>query len=216
MAEGVKGSREIVELSAAQRAIARRAAETRATVPDVELSTDVALEPADGYQLTAILIRACALALRAVPRANGSYRDGRWELHSRVNVGVVMASADEYVTATVFDAERKSNAALAEELEVLAARATAGELTAPEQSGATFTLLHIDAAGVDRVSTLVGPSHAAAVAAGALRAAPIVRNGAILPGHMLTLTLACDHRILYGSEAARFLATIKDQLEVYK
>jgi pyruvate dehydrogenase E2 component (dihydrolipoamide acetyltransferase) len=215
-AEGVKGATEVTELSRVQRAIARRAAEARATVPDIELSADVTLEASGGLQLTAALVRACALALRAVPRANGSYRDERFELHSRINVGVVLAADDEYAIPTVFDAERKSTAALTAELESLAERARTGALTPPELAGATFTLTHVETPGVGRAAAIIIPPQAAAVAAGAMRATPIVRDGAILPGHMLTLTLACDHRILYGEQAARFLSTIKHQLEVGK
>jgi pyruvate dehydrogenase E2 component (dihydrolipoamide acetyltransferase) len=126
----------------------------------------------------------------------------------------VLPAEDEYAIPTVFDAEAKSTAALTAELELLAERARTGALTPPELAGATFTLTHVEARGVDRAAALIIPPQAAAVAAGAMRAIPIVRDGAILPGHMLTLTLASDHRILYGEQAARFLSTIKDQLEV--
>jgi pyruvate dehydrogenase E2 component (dihydrolipoamide acetyltransferase) len=213
-AEGLRGTTEVVEPSRAQRSIARRAAETRATVPDIELAADVEIEPIAGYALTGHLVSACAAALRQVPRANASYRDGHFELHSRINVGVVLPAADDYAIPTVFDADRKAPAELAAELQSLAARASSGALTSPELAGATFTVAHIEAPGVGRVAPMVNPPQAAAVGAGAVRETPIVRDGAILPGHVLTLTLACDHRILYGGEAARFLATIKDLLEV--
>jgi pyruvate dehydrogenase E2 component (dihydrolipoamide acetyltransferase) len=211
--EGVKGRTEVQEPSRTQQAIARRTAEARATVPDIELSTDVELERAltRDEPLLALLVRACALALREVPLANGSYRDGRFELHSRVNVGVLIEMEGELVVPTLFDADRKSPAELAAELEALRERAQAGELTSPELSGATFTLEQLS---VDRATPIIRPPQAAAIAAGRVRETPIARDGAILPGRMLSLTLACDHRILYGALAARFLTTIEDLLEV--
>ena len=95
-AAGLKGDTRIEELTRVQRTIVRRTAEARATVPDLELDTDVdmesCLELTSGREcsVTAILVRVCALALRDVPHANSAYRDGRFELYSRVNVGVTI------------------------------------------------------------------------------------------------------------------------------
>jgi len=213
-ANGVKGRTEIVELSRAQQTIARRASETRATVPEIELTAEAEIEPEAEDALIGRLIRACALALRDVPRANAAYRDGHFELYSRVNIAVVVPVDGEQAIVVLFDADQKSPVELSDELAGLAERARSGALTSPEQSGATFTLTHVNTPGVGRVSAMINPPQAAALAAGAVRASAIVRDGAILPGHVLTLTLACDHRVLYGEQAARFLSTIKDLLEV--
>ena len=122
--------------------------------------------------LDAVLARACALALRQVPRANGAYRDGRFELYSRVNVGVTVDTPEGYVAVTLFDADRKSAIELEAELERLSARARSGELTPPELSGATFTLTNLGRYGVAGATAVIVPPHAAALAAGAVRAAP--------------------------------------------
>ena len=167
------------EPTAAERAIARRAAESRATVPDLELGADVdmaaclELSAAHGWPLTAMLARACALALRAVPRANGAYRDGRYELYSRVNVGIVLATEDAYLIPTVFDADHKRLPELSAEVEQLTV---------------------------------------AALVAGSIRRVPVIRDGAVVPGVVMTVTVACDHRILYGAHAARFLREICSRL----
>jgi pyruvate dehydrogenase E2 component (dihydrolipoamide acetyltransferase) len=208
----------IEEPSAAERAIARRAAESRATIPDLELRAEVDMGPSlrlsgeQGWSITSILVRACALALRAVPRANGAYRDGRFELYSRVNVGVVLASERAYVIPTVFDADRKTVADLSAELEALTRGAVAGELSPPAFSGATFTLSNVGELGVDASTIVVNPPQAAALAAGAIRHKPVVRSGRIVAGRAMTVTLACDHRILYGAQAARFLSEISASL----
>jgi pyruvate dehydrogenase E2 component (dihydrolipoamide acetyltransferase) len=216
---GVKGAVRVQEPDRSQRAIARRSAEARATVPDVELSVEVdmdaclALRLEHPYAITAILVRACALALREVPRANGAYRDGRFELYSRINVGVTMATEDAYTIPTVFDADGKSVDELSEEIGRLAERARTGQLSPPELAGATFTLSNPGALGVASSTPLIVPPQAAALATGAIRGIPVLRAGALVAGHCMTITLACDHRILYGSPAARFLTLIKELLE---
>jgi pyruvate dehydrogenase E2 component (dihydrolipoamide acetyltransferase) len=215
-----RGETRIEEPSRAERASARRVAEARATIPDIDLSADARLDEAieahgDGgdRSVTAMLVRAGAVALRDHPRANGAYRDGRFELYSRVNIGVVVASAGGLAVPTVFDADRKSVAEILRELEQSAARAAAGELTPPELSGATFTVSRVALAGVHRVTPIITPPHAAAIAAGAAREAPVIRGGEVVAGQIITLTLACDHRILYGERAADFLSRIVDLIE---
>lgn len=217
-ASGAKGETRIEEPTAAERAIARRAAEARATVPDLELRADVdmgsALELRDSqaHSIPAILMRACAGALRAVPRANGAYRDGRFELYSRVNIGIVVADDHSYLIPTVFDADQKSLAELTDEIERVTEAARAGKLEPPAYAGATFTLSYVGALGVPASTIVVSSPQAAALAAGAIREAPVVRDGAIHPGHLIAITLACDHRILYGAQAARFLAAVTGAL----
>jgi pyruvate dehydrogenase E2 component (dihydrolipoamide acetyltransferase) len=192
-AEGAKGEVRIQEPSPSERSVARRAAEARATVPDLELTltTESEVPPS-----TARLVRACALALTEHPRANAAYRDGRFELYSRVNVGVVVADADTYLIPTVFDADRKPLAELEAELERLAAQARAAQLAAPAYTGATFTLWNAGEHGVAAASLPVIPPQAAVLAAGTA-----------------ALTLCCDHRILYGGAAVAFLQAIAHHLD---
>jgi pyruvate dehydrogenase E2 component (dihydrolipoamide acetyltransferase) len=118
-----------------------------------------------------------------------------------------------YTVPTVFDCDRKSLDALTDEAARLASRAMEGQLTAPELTGATFTLCNVGALGVTNAAPLIVPPQAAAVATGAIREVPVVRSGALVPGHSMTISLACDHRILYGAQAAQFLTAIKSHLE---
>ncbi|HEY5189378.1 MAG TPA: 2-oxo acid dehydrogenase subunit E2 [Solirubrobacteraceae bacterium] len=209
--EALKGETTVLEPTRAERAIARRNAETRATVPDLELGTEVEIEPAlaaAGASLTAVLVRACALALRDHPRANAAYRDGHYELYSRVNVAVTVMTDDGHASPTLIDADTKPLADLSSELAALTERARAGELTGPDLAGATFTLTDLGEWGLTRPGTLVTPPQAAALAAGGVRDVPVVRDGAVVPGRVLALTLACDSRILFGAHAAAFLAAV--------
>jgi pyruvate dehydrogenase E2 component (dihydrolipoamide acetyltransferase) len=210
---GAKGEVRVEQPARAQRTIARRSAEARATIPDLELSAEVELVPATPAPAMGALVRACALALREFPRANASYRDGQFELYSRVNIGVVLTTEDTYAIPTVLDADQKSMAQLEDELQGLGARARAGELSAPELAGATFTLWHSDAGGFASAVPLIVPPQAAALSAGAVREVPVVRDGAVEPGRAMTITLACDHRILYGALASLFLTRIKTLLQ---
>jgi pyruvate dehydrogenase E2 component (dihydrolipoamide acetyltransferase) len=216
---GVKGEVRLLAPQRWEQAVARRSSESRATVPDLELAAEVeadrmlALEAAHGCGLTALLMRACALALRDVPRANSAYRDGSFELYSRINIGVVIADDNAYTIPTVFDADERSLSELAEEITRVSDRARAGDLSSPELSGATFTLWDLGPLGVPRATPLVVAPQAAAVSAGAVREVALVRDANLVPGRTLTITLACDHRILYGSQAARFLNRITTLIE---
>jgi pyruvate dehydrogenase E2 component (dihydrolipoamide acetyltransferase) len=160
-----------------------------------------------------MVVKACALALREHPRANGAYRDGRFELYSRVNVGIAVAARDALVVPTVFDADRKGLRQIASESRALAQRVRDGQITPPELSGATFTVSNLGMYGVDSFSAVINPPQAAILAVGAIREKPVIRGGELSSGHLLPLELACDHRILYGAPAAELLAGIRSLLE---
>jgi pyruvate dehydrogenase E2 component (dihydrolipoamide acetyltransferase) len=216
---GTKGEVTRVELARAERDIARRSAESRATIPNVEFTAEVdmdatlAREAELGCGTTALLVRAAAHALTAVRQVNGSYRDGHYELYSRINVGVTMADDGLYVIPTVFDADQKSVGEIAGELGDLFVRARDGRLTAPELTGATFTVTDSIAYDIATLTPLIVPPQAAALAAGPIRDVPVVRDGSVVPGHTMVLTLACDHRIVYGAHASAFLEELKAHLQ---
>jgi pyruvate dehydrogenase E2 component (dihydrolipoamide acetyltransferase) len=215
------------ELSRTQQLIARRMAEAKATVPEFTLTTEIDMAAAVDVraQLKALagdgpvpsfndmIVKACARALRDFPRANGAYRDGRFELYSRVNVGVAVAADDALVVPTVFDADRKSLGEIAAQTRSLAEKVRAKAITPPELSGGTFTVSNLGMFGVTEFVAVINPPQAAILAVGALRDAPVVREGAVVPGKLMNVTLACDHRILYGADAAKFLARVRELLE---
>src|SRR5213076_1594584 len=153
-----------------------------------------------------MIVKSAALALRQFPRANGAYRDGHWELYSRVNVGVAVAGQDSLIVPVVFDADGKALGEIARETRALAARVRDGSITPPELSGGTFTVSNLGMYGVSNFTAVINPPQAAILAVGALVERPVVRDGAVVPGHVMPVTVACDHRILYGAEAAEFLA----------
>ena len=160
-----------------------------------------------------MVVKACALALREFPRANGAYRDGKFEEYSRINVGIAVAAQDALVVPTVFDADRKGLRQIAAESREAAERVRAGTITPPELSGGTFTVSNLGMFGITSFSAVINPPQAAILAVGSIEQVPVVRDDAIVPGHRMSVNLACDHRILYGADGAKFVARIRDLLE---
>ncbi|HET9094479.1 MAG TPA: 2-oxo acid dehydrogenase subunit E2, partial [Solirubrobacteraceae bacterium] len=160
-----------------------------------------------------LIVKACALALRSHPLANGSYRDDGFELHERVNIGVAVAAQGALVVPTVFDAATKSLGEIAAEVARLAARVRAGTISPTELEGGTFTVSNLGMFGMTAITPVINPPQAAILGVGAIRPTLARVDGAIVERSLLTLTLSCDHRILYGADAARFLAEIRELLE---
>jgi pyruvate dehydrogenase E2 component (dihydrolipoyllysine-residue acetyltransferase) len=220
-----KGDITVVKLSRVQQVIARRMAESKATVPEFTLRSELDMEACvvlraqlkalggDVPSYNDMVVKASALALREFPRVNGSYRDGAFELHSRVNVGVAVAATDALVVPTIFDADRKSLREIARESRALAERVRAATVTPPELSGGTFTVSNLGMYGVTDFTAVINPPQAAILAVGALAPRAVVRAGELVARHTMGVTLACDHRILYGADAAQFLARIRELLE---
>jgi pyruvate dehydrogenase E2 component (dihydrolipoamide acetyltransferase) len=204
-----RGAVETEELTRQQQNVARRTAESKATAPDTSMSVEVDMEDVRADPLAAI-VKATALALRDVPRANGAYRDGRFERYSRVNIGLAMTAHGALVTPTIFDADAKDMAEIAREAEALRRRAEAGELTPPELSAGTFTIASL---GVRRFTPVLTPPQAAILAVGEVAPRAVVRDGELVARRTVELTLVSDHRILYGAEAAELLWRIRGYLE---
>jgi pyruvate dehydrogenase E2 component (dihydrolipoamide acetyltransferase) len=220
---------EVRELSRLQQVVARRMAEAKATVPEFQVQTEVVIDAAlalraqlkatageDGVtpSVNDLVVKASALALRAHPLANGSYKDGRFELHPRVNVGIAVAAQDALVVPTITDADTRSLGSIAVEARRLAGRVREGSITPPELSGGTFTVSNLGMYGMTAITPVVNLPQAAILGVGAARTV-LARDadGEIVDRRLMTLTLTCDHRILYGADAARFLAAIRDLLE---
>jgi pyruvate dehydrogenase E2 component (dihydrolipoamide acetyltransferase) len=223
-----KGNVETREPSKLQSTIARRMAESKATAPHFYLSIEIDMGQAvdarakikaaskEGDVVPSfndMVVKACAIALREFPKANSAYRDGRFELYSRVNVGVAVAADEALVVPTVFDADQKGLRQIAADTRAVAAKVRDGSVTPPELSGGTFTVSNLGMFGIDVFDAVINMGQAAILAVGAIRDAPAVRDGEIVPAKLMKATLSCDHRILYGAEGAEFLARVRQLLE---
>jgi pyruvate dehydrogenase E2 component (dihydrolipoamide acetyltransferase) len=228
--ETAKGEVEIVELNRLQQTVARRMSESKATAPHFYLQMEIDMTEAVRVreQLKRIvqeggvaptfndmIVKACGLALRDFPRANGSYKDGKVELYSRINVGVAVAAREALVVATIFDADRKSLGEIALEARELVAKVRDGTVTPPELSGGTFTVSNLGMYGIENFAAVINPPQAALLSVGAVAAKPVVdpQSGELVARSMMGVTLACDHRILYGADGAQFLGRVRELLE---
>ena len=224
----VRGESETQELTRSQQLTARRMSEAKATIPHFQVQTNAQMDALIALRseletlgvhaeplpsINDFLVKACALALRLHPRANGSYHDGRFELHSRVNVGIAVAAEGALLVPTILDADQLGLRKIAGLSRQVAERVRAGTVTPSELSGATFTMSNLGMYGMTAVTPVINPPQAAILGIGAVRAVPALVDGQLVERHQLTLTLSCDHRILYGAEAARFLSDVRDALQ---
>jgi pyruvate dehydrogenase E2 component (dihydrolipoamide acetyltransferase) len=221
-----KGAAEVHELGRLQRTVARRMAESRATVPDFELRCEVDMtaavelrgrlrdvaDPVPSYN--DFVVKAAALALREFPRVNASYRDGAVETYERVNVGIAVAAEDALVVPNIFDADRLSLGEIARKSRELATRVRGGSISPGELSGGTFTVSNLGMFGIDSFSAVINPPQAAILAVGSLKPrAVVLESGDVAARPTILLTLACDHRVLYGADGAKFLSRVRELLE---
>ncbi len=222
-----RGETTTEELSRLQQTIARRMAESKATAPEFVVTCEVDMEAAVEFrkQLKAaagdspapsfndFVVKASALALTEFPRANGAYRDGKFELYSRVNVGIAVAGQDALIVPTIFDADSKSLGQISRDARALAERVREGKITPPELSSGTFSVSNLGMFGIKRFTAVINPPQAAILAVGEMTPRAVVHDGEIVVRPIMELTLTCDHRILYGADAAQFLGRIRERLE---
>ena len=184
-ATGAKGALEPIEPTAAQRTLARRVAEAKATIPDFQVSIAV---DAAAVSLGAV-VAATGRALKAHANVNGAYLDARFQHYARANVGVVLEGA----VPVIVDADAKDAGTIAAELEAAGEQVAAGTLPGAAQSGSTFTVARVE--GVSAWTAIIQPGHAATLAVG---------DGA--------LTLSADARIVGVREAGAFLRAVAEGL----
>ena len=223
---GAKGQVEYQELTRLQQTVTRKMAESKATAPDFQLVAEVDMsaavelrarlkevaDPAPSFN--DMVVKAASIALREHPRVNGAYRDGKFEIYSRVNVGIAVAGQDALVVPTIFDADTKSLGQIAKDARGLITKVRDGKVTPPEVSGGTFTVSNLGMFGIDSFSAVINPPQAAILTVGALKKKAVAdERGRISARDMMNLTLVCDHRILYGADGAEFLARVRELLE---
>jgi pyruvate dehydrogenase E2 component (dihydrolipoamide acetyltransferase) len=211
-----------------QQLIARRMVLANSAVPEFQVETEVTMDAAlalraslkqqarEGDAIPSIndfIVKASALALRRHPRANGSYRDGRFDLHARINVGVAVAATDALVVPTVFDADSKSLGQICRDVRELAARVRDGGIRPADLEGGTFTVSNLGMYGMTAITPVINAPQAAILGVGTLRQVLARVDTEIVDRTLMTLRLSCDHRILYGADAAAFLADIRALLE---
>jgi pyruvate dehydrogenase E2 component (dihydrolipoamide acetyltransferase) len=223
-AVGGKGEVETLELTATQATIARRMAESARTIPVFTVSSDVDMsliaELRRGARregapsLNDFVVKAAAGALQAFPKLNASFVDGKVECYARVNIGVAVATDDALLVPVVRDADRESLAEIAAETRRLAEGARSRSLSPEDLRDGTFTVSNLGMFGVRAFTAIIDPPQAAILAVGGVRRAPVEdAEGGVVFRDLMTVTLTCDHRVVYGAEGAQFLSKLRDLLE---
>jgi pyruvate dehydrogenase E2 component (dihydrolipoamide acetyltransferase) len=162
---------------------------------------------------THIVLKAVGLALRRVPELNASYDGDAMALHEAVNVGVATAVQDGLMVPVVHNCDREPLAAIVRQAHGLLERARSGRFAGEDLTGGTFTVSNLGMFPVSDFAAVINPPQAAILAVGTIRDVPVVRDGQVVPGRTMTVTLSCDHRIIDGVLAGRFLRELKTLLE---
>jgi pyruvate dehydrogenase E2 component (dihydrolipoyllysine-residue acetyltransferase) len=221
-----KGEVSVHEPTPTQATIARRMVESATTIPVFTVSVDVDVSQIvatrreardkgeEAPSLNDFVVKAVASTLREFPRFNASYVDGKVETYSRVNVGIAVATDDALLVPVVRDADRKSLAELAEETRTLADGARRRALRPEDFHDGTFTVSNLGMFGVRAFTAIVDPPQVAILAVGSARRAPFEHGpDRIAFRDVLTVTLSCDHRVVYGVDGAGFLSRLRELLE---
>lgn len=173
-----------------------------------------ALQPEERQaSLNDFLVRGAALALRQVPNLNASLDGESIVRHAEVNIGVAVALEDGLITVVCRQADARPFAELSQALRETIARARAGKVRPEDIEGSTFSVSNLGMFGIDHFAAIINPPEAAILAVGGVRDEPVVREGQIVPGRRMRLTVSADHRVTDGAEAARFLQSLREILE---
>ena len=217
---------EAVPLNRFRRVAAKRLTQSKREAPHFYLNREVDAEQLLAFRATLnealapskvsvndLVVKAAAVALREHPAVNVSFTEEELLFHKRVHVGVAVAVEDGLVVPVIRDADRKTITQISRETRELAGKAREGRLSPQEMSGGTFSVSNLGMFGVDSFSAVINPPEAAILAVGAVRDEPVVRDGQVVPGKRMALTLSVDHRATDGATAARFLDRLATLLQ---
>jgi pyruvate dehydrogenase E2 component (dihydrolipoamide acetyltransferase) len=216
-----------LELTPTQRTIAQRMSESRAQIPEFTLEAEIDMEALAELReelrelgreplpsFNDLVVKAVALSLRKHPAVNSSWAGGRIRRNERVNVGIAVATDDALYVPTLFEADTHSVFEIAEQARAQIAKVMDGSIKPEELRDGTFTVSNLGMYGIRRFNAVINPPQAAILAVGEVARRPAVDdNGTIVARHEMDVALSCDHRVVYGAEAARFLQTLKTLLE---
>lgn len=221
---GEKFSEEIKN-SQMRKTIARRLAESKFTAPHYYLTIEVAMDeamksravintvPDTKVSFNDMVVKACAMALKKHPQVNSQWREDAMIINHHVNIGVAVAVEDGLVVPVLNFTDQMSLTQIGASVRDLAGKAKNKKLTPAEMDGSTFTVSNLGMFGIQSFTSIINQPNSAILSVGAIEEKPVVRNGQIVVGNTMTLTLACDHRTVDGATGAQFLQTLRIFLE---
>lgn len=220
-----ESSYEDTPVSQMRKTIARRLGESKFTAPHFYLTVEINMDKAIDTRkklnevspvkisFNDLIIKACAAALRKHPAVNSSWLGDKIRTNHNVNIGVAVAVDDGLLVPVIRHSDMKSLSQINVEVKTLAEKAREKKLQPDEMQGNTFTISNLGMFGIEEFTAIINPPDACILAVGGIVEKPIVKDGQIVPGNMMKVTLSCDHRVVDGATGAQFLQTIKKTLE---
>lgn len=216
---------ELVPISQMRKTIAKRLTESKATAPHFYLTISVNMDKLVASRTNLnqystvkityndIIIKAAATAIRQHPQVNTAWLGDNIRYNKHIHIGVAMAVEEGLLVPMVRFADHKSLSQIAAEVKILSQKADNKQLQPADWEGSTFTISNLGMLGVESFTAILNPPAACILAVGEIKEVPIVKDGAIVPGHMMKATLTCDHRVVDGAVGAAFLKTLKELLQ---
>jgi pyruvate dehydrogenase E2 component (dihydrolipoamide acetyltransferase) len=214
-----------VKHSQMRKVIAKRLGESKFTAPHYYLNVEFDMENAIAFRqqyntipdtkisYNDIVVKACALALKQHPQVNSQWFDDRMQLNNHVHIGVAVAVPDGLVVPVVKFANEQSLTQIGAAVKDFAGKARNKKLTPQEMEGSTFTISNLGMFGIESFTSIINQPNSAILSVGAIVEKPVVKNGQIVVGNTMKLTMACDHRTVDGATGSEFLQTLKGYIE---
>lgn len=216
---------EDVSISQMRKVIARRLGESKFSAPHFYLTVEIDMDKAIQMRkrINAIaptkisfndfVVKACAMALRHHPAINASWMEDKIRYNKNVNVGVAVAVEDGLLVPVIRYADIKTLSQINTEVKVLAGKAKDRKLQPDEMQGNTFTISNLGMFGIEEFTAIINPPDSCILAVGSIIQKPVVKDGEIVVGNRMKVTLSCDHRVVDGAKGAQFLQTLTEMLE---
>lgn len=212
-------------VSQMRKVIAKRLSESLFTAPHFFLTMSIDMDQAiqarakiNEYTPTKVsfndlVLKACAVALKQHPAVNSSWLGDKIRYNEHVNIGVAVAVEDGLLVPVIRFADGKSLTHISAEVKDFAGKAKAKKLVPADWEGSTFTISNLGMFGIDEFTAIINPPDACILAVGGISQIPVVKNGQVVPGNVMKVTLSCDHRVVDGATGSAFLQTLKALLE---
>ena len=220
-----KESYEEIPVSQMRKTISKRLAESKFSAPHfyltMEIDMDNCIEGRNKINETSdvkisfndIIIKAAAVSLRKHPMVNASFLTDKIRVNNHIHIGVAVAIDEGLLVPVIRFADNKSLSHISTEVRNLAGKAKNKELQPSDWEGNTFTISNLGMFGIDEFTAIINPNDACILAVGGIKNTPVVKNGEIVPGNVMKVTLSCDHRIVDGAIGSAFLKTLKELIE---
>ena len=216
---------EEVPVSQMRKTIARRLSESLFTAPHFYLTMSIDMDAAVAARIKInevapvkvsfndMVLKATALALKQHPKVNSSWLGDKIRFNHHINIGVAVAVEDGLLVPVVRFADTKSLSQIGAEVKIFAQKAKDKKLQPPDWEGSTFTISNLGMFGIDQFTAIINPPDSCILAVGGISQVPVVKNGQVVPGNVMKVTMSCDHRAVDGATGSAFLQTLKSLLE---